>query len=101
MVSHHEAVRDVTERGLQRVVGAMAVILPLAAHKGEPIGYAAAAMGTKPPGLPGHQRRSEGASAAGGHRHDLPGSAFSSSPRRYVQSRMDTRAGVAPRAGSP
>ena len=31
MVSHHEAVREVTEPGLQRMVGAMAVILPLAA----------------------------------------------------------------------
>lgn len=31
MVSHHEAVREVTEPGLRRVVGVMAVILPLAA----------------------------------------------------------------------
>jgi hypothetical protein len=31
VVSHHEAVREVTEPGLQRMVGAMAVILPLAA----------------------------------------------------------------------
>jgi hypothetical protein len=31
VVSHHEAVREVTEPGLQRVVGVMAVILPLAA----------------------------------------------------------------------
>ena len=31
MVSHHEAVREVIEPGLQRMVGTMAVILPLAA----------------------------------------------------------------------
>ena len=31
MVSHHEAVREVTEPGLRRMVGAMAAILPLAA----------------------------------------------------------------------
>src|SRR6202035_2834487 len=31
VVSHHEAVRDVTESGLRRMVGAMAAILPLAA----------------------------------------------------------------------
>ena len=31
MVSHHQAVRDVTESGLRRMVGAMAAILPLAA----------------------------------------------------------------------
>jgi hypothetical protein len=31
MVSHHEAVREVTEPGLRRMVGVMAVILPLAA----------------------------------------------------------------------
>jgi len=31
VVSHHEAVREVIEPGLQRMVGAMAVILPLAA----------------------------------------------------------------------
>jgi hypothetical protein len=31
MVSHHEAVRDAAEFGLRRMVGAMAVILPLAA----------------------------------------------------------------------
>jgi len=30
-VSHHQAVRDVTESGLRRMVGAMAAILPLAA----------------------------------------------------------------------
>jgi hypothetical protein len=31
VVSHHQAVREVTEPGLQRMVGAMAAILPLAA----------------------------------------------------------------------
>lgn len=31
MVSHHEVVREVTEPGLQRMLGAMAAILPLAA----------------------------------------------------------------------
>jgi hypothetical protein len=31
VVSHHQAVRDVTESGLRRMVGAMAAILPLAA----------------------------------------------------------------------